>query len=131
MCGAQSPAARACSRSVASPFRQPPSLAKRASAGATSFRMKSRTRSRTRTTSGGSVKSIAIGCLLAGFSRVPPREDDQPLGDLAHRREARVLRLAAVVADVDLLHDDRNLEHPEDVVPGEARDVAPAALRVA
>jgi len=124
----QRPAARARSRSSARPFRHPPSRAKRASAGATSFRMKSRTRSRTRTTSGGSVKSIAILALYRSAERRRgSARGHQPLGDLAHRRNARPAS-GRGVAEVDLLHDDAILNIRR-LVPGGARRRARCAPR--
>src|SRR5207248_11161485 len=103
----------------------------RASAAATSLSMKARTRSRTATTSGGRVKSIAIRRSSAVTLDVGAREADQPLGHGLAARHPVVLRLPLVPAVEELLHDARHLEEAEDVVVGHARDVAAAPLGVA
>src|SRR5262245_29941835 len=104
----------------------------RASAGATSCSMKARVRSRTASTSGGRVKPIAMGKTPRG---APPsallrdlrrRQVDEALGHLVAGRHARVLRLALVPAEVELLYDDRHLEEAEGVVVGELAHVAAA-----
>src|SRR6059036_3779307 len=103
----------------------------RASAAATSFSMKARTRSRTATTSGGRVKSMAICRSSAVALDVGAREADEALGHRLAARHPVVLRLPLVPAVEELLHDPRHLEEAEDVVVGHARDVAAAPLRVA
>src|SRR5262245_9535779 len=96
--------------------------------------MKSRTRWRTATTSGGSVKSIAIVSSPARRSAVPldvgPGLVHEPLGDLIAERHPVVLRLALVPAEVELLHDDRHLEEPERVVVWHVAHVGAALLGV-
>src|SRR6266702_8907093 len=103
----------------------------RASAAATSFSMKARTRSRTARTSGSRVKSIAICRSSAVALDVGAREADQPLGHGLAARHPVVLRLPLVPAVEQLLHDARHLEEAEDVVVGHAAHVAGAPLRVA
>src|SRR2546428_8137999 len=103
----------------------------RASAAATSFSMKARTRSRTASTSGGRVKSIAICRSSAVALDVGAREADQPLGHALAARHPVVLRLPLVPAVVALLHDPRHLEAAEDVVVGHAAHVAAAPPRIA
>src|SRR5689334_3124571 len=131
MCGAQRPSSFARPRSAAYPFRHPPSVRIRRSATATSSCMNARTRSRTAVTSGGSVKSIDMGVSSAVRRHVVVRETDQPLGDHLAARHARVLRLALLVAKVELLDDAGHLEEPEDEVVRHRRDVAAAPLSVA
>src|SRR5437899_12706550 len=102
----------------------------RASAAATSFSMKARTRSRTASTSGGRVKSIAICRSSAVALDVGAREADQPLGHGLAARHPVVLRLPLVPAVEEVLHEARHLEEAEDVVVGHARDIAAAPLGV-
>src|SRR5437763_865171 len=103
----------------------------RASAAATSFSMKARTRSRTASTSEGSVKSMAICRSSAVALDVGAGAADQPLGHRLAARHPVVLRLPLVPAVEELLHDPRHLEEAEDVVVGHAAHVAAAPLRVA
>src|SRR5437879_13622581 len=103
----------------------------RASAAATSFSMKARTRSRTASTSGGRVKSIAICRSSAVALDVGAREADQPLGHALAARHPVVLRLPLVPAVVELLHDPRHLEEAEDAAVGHAAHRAAAPPRVA
>src|SRR5436309_14601141 len=103
----------------------------RASAAATSFSMKARTRSRTASTSGGSVKSMAICRSSAVALDVGAREAAQPLGHRLAARHPVVLRLPLVPAAEELLHDTRHLEEAEDVVVGHVAHVATAAPREA
>src|SRR5207244_12331032 len=103
----------------------------RASAPATPLSLKARTRSRTATTSGGRVKSIAIRRSSAVTLDVGARAADQPLGHGLAARHPVVLRLPLVPAVEELLHDARHLEEAEDVVVGHAAHVAAAPLRVA
>src|SRR5262245_7972853 len=93
--------------------------------------MKARTRSRTATTSGGRVKSIAMGDSSDLFVDVGAGQVQQALGDLIAEGHAVVLRLALVPAEVELLHDDRHLEEAEGVVVRHPAHVVPAALAVA
>src|SRR5262245_65378600 len=116
MCGAQRPAAFACSRSSAYPRRQCPSRRMRSSAGITSCSMKARTRRRTASTSPGSVKSIATVVSSAVALEVVVGEAEEPLRDRLATRHPVVLRLSLVPAVVELLHDDGHLEDTEDVV---------------
>src|SRR5438874_6997370 len=102
----------------------------RASAAATSLSMKARTRSRTATTSGGRVKSIAIRRSSAVTLDVVARAADQPLGHCLAARHPLVLRLPLVPAVEELLHDARHLDEAEDVVVGHARGVSAAPLGV-
>src|SRR5881396_4297496 len=102
-----------------------------ASAGATSPSMKARTHSRTATTSGGSVKSMAIRRSSAVALDVGAREPDEALGHRLAARHPVVRRLPLVPAVEELLHHAGHLEETEDVVIGHAAHVAAAPLGVA
>src|SRR5437773_11098970 len=102
----------------------------RASAAATSFSMKARTRSRTASTSGATVKSMAIRRSSAVAPDAGARAADQPLGHRLAARHPVVPRLPLAPALEELLHDPRHLEEAEDVGVGHRAHVAAAAPRV-
>src|SRR5438046_10161501 len=103
----------------------------RASAAATSFSMKARTRSRTASTSEGSVKSMAICRSSAVALDVGAGAAVQPLGDRLAARHPVVRRLALVPAVEELPHEPLHLDEAEDAVLRHAAHVAAAPLLAA
>src|SRR3954463_3614733 len=68
---------------------------------------------------------------LAGGRDVRARDVQQPGHPVAERARPRVVALAAQIAAVDRLAEDRRLPQRERLVPAQPRDVATGALRVA
>src|SRR3954453_5423643 len=68
---------------------------------------------------------------LASGQEVRARDLEQPRHAVAQRARPRVVALAAQVAPVDRLAEDRRLPQPERLVPPQARDVAARAVGVA